>query len=455
MPRRSQLATILLVAGYVLIGLLQSHIADAFDPVEEIPSDLFYLMVDGHELVIPYVCNRELDTIHPEVRRAVIMLHGGNRLALNDFSQLEEAAADAGNAAEYTLLLTPQFLYWNDVLNLELPAEYLYWQFYEWYIGELSGDADYLPRPAQISSFAIIDSLMLHVAEICPNLGSIVLGGNSAGGKFTSLYALGGNALDDLPRHQRPKVHYMPVNTGHFLYVTPERRVEGEIDQFELPPQEYVDICPTYNQYPFGLNDLNSYMQSTGALQILRNLKYHQIVYLVGEYENIDVSTFCEAYFQGDTRLERLQILENYYMHVAGYWPENLVFHVVPGAGHSMSGIYSDNFVQYYLFQHNDVQPERPPAPFPDERGQVTLTCTPNPFNASTSVRMSIPESAQLKVTVFNTLGQQVAELVNGRVNAGTQTLTFDASDLSSGIYFIEANVPDHFNQIQKVTLLK
>jgi parallel beta-helix repeat protein len=79
----------------------------------------------------------------------------------------------------------------------------------------------------------------------------------------------------------------------------------------------------------------------------------------------------------------------------------------------------------------------------------------PNPFNAFTTVTVALPEASELTVTVFNTLGQQVAELVNGRVNAGAQTLTYDASGLSSGIYFIHATVPGKLDAIQKVVLVR
>jgi Secretion system C-terminal sorting domain len=79
----------------------------------------------------------------------------------------------------------------------------------------------------------------------------------------------------------------------------------------------------------------------------------------------------------------------------------------------------------------------------------------PNPFNAVTTVTVALPETSDLTVTVYNTLGQQVAELVNGSVNAGTQTLTFDASDLSSGIYFVQATVPGKLDAMQKIVLVK
>jgi len=79
----------------------------------------------------------------------------------------------------------------------------------------------------------------------------------------------------------------------------------------------------------------------------------------------------------------------------------------------------------------------------------------PNPFNAMTTVSVSLPDAADLNLNVYNIMGELVAELSQGSVLAGTHTFTFDATDLSSGIYFVHANVPGHLNQIQKITLVK
>jgi hypothetical protein len=59
----------------------------------------------------------------------------------------------------------------------------------------------------------------------------------------------------------------------------------------------------------------------------------------------------------------------------------------------------------------------------------------PNPFNPSTTINFTIVTSGQVKLSVYNILGQQVAQLVNGYKEAGTYTLNWDASNLSSGIY--------------------
>jgi hypothetical protein len=60
----------------------------------------------------------------------------------------------------------------------------------------------------------------------------------------------------------------------------------------------------------------------------------------------------------------------------------------------------------------------------------------PNPFNPSTTIRYGVPVRSHVSLTVFNALGQQVAVLQNGEMEAGYHEVRFDASDLSSGVYF-------------------
>ncbi|MBZ0199332.1 MAG: T9SS type A sorting domain-containing protein [Ignavibacteriaceae bacterium] len=60
----------------------------------------------------------------------------------------------------------------------------------------------------------------------------------------------------------------------------------------------------------------------------------------------------------------------------------------------------------------------------------------PNPFNPSTMINYSLPREGNVKIVVTNSLGQQVATLVNGYQTAGKHNITFTAGNLSSGIYF-------------------
>jgi len=60
----------------------------------------------------------------------------------------------------------------------------------------------------------------------------------------------------------------------------------------------------------------------------------------------------------------------------------------------------------------------------------------PNPINPSTTIRYALPSLSHVTLTVFNTLGQIVRELVNGDMNAGYHEVKFDATGLPSGLYF-------------------
>jgi hypothetical protein len=78
----------------------------------------------------------------------------------------------------------------------------------------------------------------------------------------------------------------------------------------------------------------------------------------------------------------------------------------------------------------------------------------PNPFNSSTVLTYSISHVDKITLTICNILGQRVAVLMNGYALPGTHRLLWDASDLSSGIYFVRMQSGKSV-QTRKVVLLK
>lgn len=78
----------------------------------------------------------------------------------------------------------------------------------------------------------------------------------------------------------------------------------------------------------------------------------------------------------------------------------------------------------------------------------------PNPFNPETKINFTIPVSGNVKLSVYNLLGQEVATLVNGFKQAGSHTVNFEAKGLQSGMYFYKLETTS-FTQTRKMTLLK
>lgn len=79
----------------------------------------------------------------------------------------------------------------------------------------------------------------------------------------------------------------------------------------------------------------------------------------------------------------------------------------------------------------------------------------PNPFNASTRVQFTLFRDAQVKVKLFNELGQQVAELFQGQMRAGGHVVPVNASNLASGIYFCQVEVDGGLREISRLVLTK
>jgi hypothetical protein len=78
----------------------------------------------------------------------------------------------------------------------------------------------------------------------------------------------------------------------------------------------------------------------------------------------------------------------------------------------------------------------------------------PNPFNPSTVIRFNIPDNTYATLRVYDILGKQVAELVDGNLSAGEYKVDFNASDLAAGVYLYKLDAGG-FSRTMKMTIVK
>ena len=78
----------------------------------------------------------------------------------------------------------------------------------------------------------------------------------------------------------------------------------------------------------------------------------------------------------------------------------------------------------------------------------------PNPFNPSTNIQYDLPKDNFVTIKIYDLLGKEVLILVNEEKTAGSYIISFNASNLSSGIYYYKIKAGS-FEQVRKMILLK
>jgi len=79
---------------------------------------------------------------------------------------------------------------------------------------------------------------------------------------------------------------------------------------------------------------------------------------------------------------------------------------------------------------------------------------SPNPFNPSTKISFSLAETGKVNVSIYNIIGQKVADLVNQTMESGVHSVDFNASNLPSGLYIYRLDTPN-YSKTMKMMLIK
>ncbi|GJD62235.1 hypothetical protein [Methylobacterium frigidaeris] len=260
----------------------------------------------------------DLDAPHPEVTRAVIVLHGRLRDAEVYYASALAAREAAGAGGAGALLVVPQFLSQIDWAGHALPADVLHWTLEGWQ----GGDDALGPEP--LSSFDALDAILARLGDRArfPNLSRLVVAGHSGGGQVAQRYAVLSRAGDALAQ-RGVRVSYVVANPSSYAYFTPER------------PGPTAD-CPGYESWKYGMQDLPRYAGGAAPAALEAAYVARPVIYLLGARDTdphhpaLDRSCMAEA--QGPFRLARG---EAYWAALRARHPDlHQPLHVVPGVGH-------------------------------------------------------------------------------------------------------------------------
>jgi hypothetical protein len=133
-----------------------------------------------------------------------------------------------------------------------------------------------------------------------------------------------------------------------------------------------------------------------------------------------------------------------------------------------MDPVWQNNRIYTAAFVQNDASPQKEIVNI-NKADQVTsisnISATipdafslsqnyPNPFNPATKIKFTIPKESKVRLYVYDVLGKTVADVVNENLIAGVYEIQFDASMLSTGIYFYKLEA-DGFTDVKKMMVIK
>lgn len=336
---------------YLILLSLTFVMQIAVAQVDEISEHRFTSSYGHEKLSIPISSNHVMHTENDAITRLVVVIHGTYRNSTDYFKTIAESADLAKISQDSLMIVAPQFLTDKDRRKHRLGKDHLSWSGGGWLKGSLSSKESRRNTVNRVSSFAVMDALLLHLTRILPNLETIVITGHSAGGQFTQRYAISSPTLSQLNDNSTYSVKCIVANASSYTYLSDERPVANGTG-FEVPESSK---CDDYNIWKYGLENRYKYHEGRSAEKMIQTYKKLQVAYLVGEldndpqHENLDKS--CEAQLQGAHRLERAIRFYDFLIYFFGdKIKENHELHSVPNAGHSSAEMYQSEIGLRALF---------------------------------------------------------------------------------------------------------
>lgn len=230
--------------------------------------------IEGRSL--NYCGNGSIDKIPATVERVIFVVHGNDRSSCGVAASVL-ASANATQRS-HTLVVAPRFSTPADAGN---DPRMLTWTADGWSRGD-----ETVGSGVRLSSFAVFERLIDRVGD-----RPTVVAGFSGGGQYVNRFAASTS---------RQPIRFVVTNPSSYLYFTAER---------PGAPADLARVCPSWNDYRYGLDNLNPYMAKVGPEKLKRNYLSHHVTYLLGtadkDIKSRSMDKGCEANAQGPQRLAR------------------------------------------------------------------------------------------------------------------------------------------------------
>ena len=301
--------------------------------IDRISDQDFAVPVDGGaSALLPVFADRKLVDPHAGVKRAVIGIQDVARNAGAVFDALRQVAGGSDEA----IVIVPQFLAAQDAEKHGLGPDFARWTLEGWRDGGNSRPSSPRDSGALVSSFAVLDALLLYLSDraIFPDLGEIVLVGHGQSARTVQLYAASGKGFA-APDGAGIKLRFVVAAADTFLYFDEKRPGRGE-DGF-VPFER--EKCVGFNQWPFGSALPAVYAFGRSGAQLARSYAPREVVYLIGDKDAESSDRSCEARAQGRNRIDRAELYLRHVAAVAGEPASAQRVVVVRGGGASLGDL--------------------------------------------------------------------------------------------------------------------
>ncbi len=361
---------------FSLLFILVLHPIQGYAQTEELPVTTITFEHDLRPISFYYYSSESLAEENTQIDHAVIVTHGTLRNGATYFTNMMSALGQRPELVDRTVVIAPQFITEEDVNFHGVNESFPFWSSAGWTSGSTSGNDE--PQ-IRISSFEVLDTLIMRAINVFPSISTLVFTGHSAGGQLTNTYTAVSPVFEILCMDYGISSKSIVSNPTKYVYMTSERHIRGTDNQFRIPDTD----CEDYNEWSFGLEDLFIYPDRSGAAKIRKWAGEREMVYLLGGQDNVSDagSVSCRSLIQGEHRLERGIIYYNHILSTYGDEAENnhrLV--IIPDLGHDHFLMYNSNDGVRELFDRPPVSNCNDRTTFIDEIQPIDdYSIFPNP----------------------------------------------------------------------------